>query len=455
MSGANAQHTSNVNITPRTSGPNPNTLRWSYYTGDPVRQLQASTVIAPEGSIYFGSNAGVYQAVHGKMHSLTSNGALRWMYDRDFDMAPGTYLLNIYSTPALGLYSMPDTESGFARGESVTPAPQYAVYFGCSDGKLRCLSSAGTLLWRSAYLGGPIDGGPVIGSNGRVYVAVNDDNPQGEQNIYCFDPNVPATSPYNKQPVWSTHVDGGCPGGVALFEQGSNTYLYIVGQWGQVKKMRDGGSSAVPVWTQPLNTPGGVGIACYGTVDPSGRVFTASWGGGTVPGAIFGLDANGVSIWQVPFNPNERIDSCTDGVTTGSFGAIEGFPGGISMKQQTTTLYFGTQRSPTSSPFADYSLLLEVQNIVPGVARVIRLHSVDYFDPTLAFAHYEIGGQPQQTLFFANEDGTVYMTDADGVDQWSPATAARMDHPGLALAADGTLYVGCNNGTMYAFWGPK
>lgn len=387
------------------------------------------------------------------------------MYDRDFDMPQGTYLLNVLSTPALGLYSVAEGGEG-ARFESPIQAPQYGVFFGCDDGKVRCLAaSSGALLWRSVYLNGSISGGPVIGTNGRVYVTMDLDNPQHTlPNVFCFDQNVPPSNQYNKQPLWSTHVDGGCQGGASLYETFdayghlAQTFVYVVGTSGQVRKIRDVGNQGVDQWIQSLNMPQTSWIFSYPLVHGDGSIYTGSYNNQNNGGAIYGLDRFGDSVWN-PANgfPNYRIDTCTDGFNQGPFGSIEGFPGSISVASHSFTLFFGTQEAPDGTTFGGQCTMLNIDTgIYPIEARIIRSKPAgDRFDPTPAAGRYVTGGYDAYALFFAAEDGAVFMTDLSGGDLWPPATAARMDHPGMTIASDGTNYVGCNDGTLYAYWGPK
>ena len=129
MYGRNQLHTSNSPflMNPLTDGK----LRWKLFMGS---QIQSSPSIGTDGTIYFGTDAGLVYAV-------SSTGEVIWKYQ-----TRGA----VISTPALSQKDM--------------------IFFGSWDKKLYALrASTGVLLWTYEKVFDIIQSSPVIDENNHIY----------------------------------------------------------------------------------------------------------------------------------------------------------------------------------------------------------------------------------------------------------------------------------------------
>jgi outer membrane protein assembly factor BamB len=115
-------------------GPSQANLRWVFNSGDSF--AGCSPVVAEDGTIYIGSS-------NGKAYAVRSNGFRKWLAD----VGGG-----VSGTPALTL-----------DGGLLVPSV---------DGRLYCLESAGGALRWYVNFGTPLEGSPVSGPGGRVYLQV-------------------------------------------------------------------------------------------------------------------------------------------------------------------------------------------------------------------------------------------------------------------------------------------
>jgi outer membrane protein assembly factor BamB len=111
------------------------TRRWSYTAG---RNVRSSPAIAPDGTIYIGTD-------RGNICALNPDGSLQWSYQTDGDI--------IYSSPAIG--------------------SDGTVFVGTQDNSLYALNPDGTLKWRYET-GGDVRSAPTIGPDGTIYFTSND-----------------------------------------------------------------------------------------------------------------------------------------------------------------------------------------------------------------------------------------------------------------------------------------
>lgn len=110
----------------------------------PVPLIAASTspspAVAPDGTIYIGSNGGTGGATSGTVHAISPEGTPIWEYQTTYD---------VRSSPAIS-----------ADG---------TVYIGVMDGSIYAFSSNGTVKWRYLANGG-IYGSPAVAADGSIYV---------------------------------------------------------------------------------------------------------------------------------------------------------------------------------------------------------------------------------------------------------------------------------------------
>ncbi len=112
------------------------TRKWTY---GPIKSIQASPAIGPNGNVYAGSGAGIFYAVG-------PGRDLQWSYETE-GAADDHY---IYSSPAVDSNGV--------------------VYFGSSNNYIYALNADGTLKWKY-NTGDRIVTSPAIGANGTIYIA--------------------------------------------------------------------------------------------------------------------------------------------------------------------------------------------------------------------------------------------------------------------------------------------
>lgn len=106
-------------------------LKWRYLTGGPIG---SSPAIAANGTIYIGSE-------DARLYALNSDGSITWIY-QSFG--------RIRSSPAI--------------------AADGTIYFGSDDTLLYAIYPEGYLNWGLDVGGRPLTKGPVLGSDGRLYI---------------------------------------------------------------------------------------------------------------------------------------------------------------------------------------------------------------------------------------------------------------------------------------------
>ncbi|GMV38233.1 MAG: hypothetical protein AMXMBFR61_27410 [Fimbriimonadales bacterium] len=441
MAGRDARHTGRQVFEPL-FGLNPGSIYWIFDTGDLYRKLQGSCAIGPEGRIYFTSESTV--ASHGKafgVNVVSGQPQLAWMYDRDSPGGPA--LPNMLSIPALGLLEPEEVEEW----DGPQPPP-YGVFFGCGDGRLRGLSPTGQLLWRSADLGDDIASGPVIGSNGRVYVCV--DSGGGSGWLCAF---TSVNSGNEVQPIWSVPIGTGAVASPAIWEEDGNTYLICVSTEGIVYKVRDAGRQGDVQWSQNLRvdqspTP----VVTYAAIADDGTIYVGTFWV-SFRGFVYAVNQDGTFKWTgLPRNRIEVARKMTFPIQEDQFGPIEGSPcigpGG--------DVFVGTQEASQGIFLGEHHLLRVVDLGATGLATIIHVSNPPTrVDPTPMVGIKSPQGTPY--LVFAPENGYVYAAhpSSGAVLQGFPAITSGLERPGVVMDFSGIIYVGANNGKLYAVVGPN
>jgi RHS repeat-associated protein len=149
-------------------------FKWSF-TADGF--IDTAPTLAPDGTIYVGTNPGT-------LYAVTSNGSFKWSFHQ-----PG----NFASTPAVGsdgtvyigsnfsfvhaLTASGTLKWSFRTLGSVSASPAIGsdgtIYVGSWGGILYALTPSGALRW-SARADGPFESSPAIGSDGTIYVGSDD-----------------------------------------------------------------------------------------------------------------------------------------------------------------------------------------------------------------------------------------------------------------------------------------
>jgi outer membrane protein assembly factor BamB len=149
-------------------------VRWSVALGD---RAYATPGVAADGTLYAGADG-------GKLVALTPEGKTKWTLDTDGDADTGPALAKdgtivvaggrmVYAVTPLGYVKW-----RFAARRKVFTAPAIApsgrIVFGSQDHHAYALSPEGALVW-STDLGADVDGAPVVGDDGAVFVGTDGD----------------------------------------------------------------------------------------------------------------------------------------------------------------------------------------------------------------------------------------------------------------------------------------
>jgi outer membrane protein assembly factor BamB len=149
--------------------------KWSFKTG---AWVDSSPAIGSDGSICFGSRDGTF-------YSLTPNGSLKWRFPShgQIESSPaigrtgricfGSHDKNFYCLAADGAKQWEFKTRG-AIISSPALDEKDGSYFTSIDGFLYALNADGTLKWK-LHTGGITQSSPVVGTDGSIFVGVNDE----------------------------------------------------------------------------------------------------------------------------------------------------------------------------------------------------------------------------------------------------------------------------------------
>ncbi len=212
--------------------PAPGAEVWKFLTGGAVF---ASPAMGPDGSVYVGSEDGLFYA-------LSSGGGLKWVFtagdwiDSTAAVHEGTVYFGSWDNY---LYAL-DAATGalkwqFETGGPILSSPAVApggtVYAGSGDGLLYALTPEGTLKWFAVTLGA-VDASPAVAPDGTVYAASYDGclyafSPQGEALwTYCAESIEGLDSRIHSSPAIG-------PDGTVYFGSG-NGHFYAVSPEGML-----------------------------------------------------------------------------------------------------------------------------------------------------------------------------------------------------------------------------
>jgi outer membrane protein assembly factor BamB len=330
-------------------GPATNQLRWVFSTGLSEKEggIETDPVIGPDGTLYIGSNNGIFYALSPE------NGSIRWAFPTAFDT------FAIYSTPFVD--------------------QQAIVYFGAKDGNVHAVRAPkkgimGELVW-SYNLGTTIQTSPAVTPDGTLVIGADD------WAYYGITPPRTGSGPKVK---WRFQTQG-------------------------------------TLITSP-------------TVDSYGTVFVAS-----MDGKVYALEppkeaGQPVKVrWS--FSSGARDDK----------GGFENAP----VIDNEGTLYIGGNDGIL---YALDTKTGKVKWTFDGVARAgYRTYAI--------FSSVAIG--PDRTIYFGGKNGDLYaLRERAGAFRTTVEVLWRYRlGPGIQssplLAADGTVYIGDEKGTLHAVLPPK
>lgn len=220
-------------------------LRWRMPTG---REILASPVVGPDGSIYIGS-------LDGKFYAFNPDGSQKW--------APKQTGGAIYGSAAIG-------RDG-------------TLYFGSHDQSVYAIAPDGTTLWEF-FTNGAIDVSPALGADGTVYVM------SADRNFYALDPS-PASATRRK---WATPMGVSSASSPAVRSDG---VILFGADDNRVHGLRPDGSKLIPF--NLGKTDADDAITSSPLVTPDGAIYIAS-----VNGAFLRLDTNGAPLSTVSSWPS-------------------------------------------------------------------------------------------------------------------------------------------------------
>ena len=306
----------------------------------PRADVQSSSVIGPDGTIYISDFPGVLFALRD---SATASDQLEavWRFHpptaSSFHATPAlssdgsTIYLGFasggFSGPsAATLYALNTASTGQAQVKwmadlgatrvmaSPTVGPDGTVYVATSDGHLFAVASDGTARW-SVQTGATIKSAPAVGADGTIYHATSDGNmyavsPQGQIKwMFTFADHLGPTPLVIATPTAAGGGAGGGANGIGsgasptigndgtIFIGANNSNMYAVTTDGNLKWLFEAQRELAGIWTTPALS-----------ADGSTIYFGANAGG------IYALNtADGSKKWQFPVYGSIYASSTLDG----------------------------------------------------------------------------------------------------------------------------------------------
>jgi hypothetical protein len=195
------------------------TVKWAYKT---EAWVHGCPTIAPDGTIYCGSDDGYLYAFHrnGTLLWKTYTGSGMWAspsLDKEGNLYFGMWHSKIMSVAPNGSvrWTFPLPEGDMVWGSTAAISDDGTVYIGnyidhgtTNGGELIALGLDGSLKWRKVISDYMLYSSPVIGSNGAIYICslLRDDDLCGL--LHCFGSGTPRTVELTKPRPNSLYVFG-------------------------------------------------------------------------------------------------------------------------------------------------------------------------------------------------------------------------------------------------------
>jgi outer membrane protein assembly factor BamB/subtilisin family serine protease len=225
--------------------------QWQAVTGDAVT---CSPAIAPDGSVYVGSNDNIFYA-------FNPDGSVKWTHTAQ----------SVFDTSSAAI------------------GPDGSVYAGCTDGNVYAFAADGTLKWTftvptpsaSSGLDKGLSSSPALGADGTVYIHDDDGNLYAINSLGALSWTAPATGVSYAAPTIA--LDG------TIYLGTFSGFLYAFNPDGSVKW----------TFTAPV---AGEEIYTAAAIDASGNLYF-----GTLSGNFYSIDSTGHLRWS--FSASASISS--------------------------------------------------------------------------------------------------------------------------------------------------
>ncbi|MEP0766200.1 MAG: PQQ-like beta-propeller repeat protein [Fimbriimonadia bacterium] len=463
MMGHDARHTGRTTVVPA----NPalrGTIKWIYDPNDThndpdeVDAIHAGAAIGPDGKLFFGTT-------HGRFICLNkATGQRLWSYPPPSQPPASAHEQGVYGTPALGVaYS--------AGGDGLDGPPGqelYNVYFTTDDGRLWCFRADGSLVW-IRQVGEAIGGSPVIGSNGRIYVAWSNG---ATRKAYVSAYDAAGTSKWVQElPAHPTQLVGVIAGPAV----GDNGTVYVGDTLGRLHAVVDRGTYGELKWPNPYKNPAGApGVHCEPVIGDDGTIYYTTFyqqvGNGLHAVVDNGLYQAPSSKWHHDtYMPLDFLTSVAGPLGLEAVDPVEGGPF-LDWTAEGARIWFGTFVGGPSR-FIRVEECTEPGDPPPRWAEgvVVTDHPlINNVDAVGACARwYDAEGRMQQAIVIAYEEPIVYSFRLEAhfpapVYWWRllyPTFPDTIERPQLSIDSDGTVYVGSSHpryrsGRLFAIWGP-
>lgn len=368
------------------------TQKWEYSTGDAI--YYSSPAIGADGTIYVGNGAPFAINVPRTFYAFNTDGSVKWTYPIGFNT------------------------------DSPVVASDGTIYVQDTLSTLYAFSSSGTLKWQytldcSLNVGQVV---PAIGSDGTVYI--------GAGGLYAINPGgtlkwrVGVPTGAGEESCLGASGYGQIRSGPAIAPDGTiyaavnvqsliNAAVIAVTPDGKLKWTLDLGGFAAPynvswIFSSPaVASDGTIYIGSETGMDP------------TDINTIFALNSDGAVKWTYDVPGGRTIRSSP---TIGSDGTIY-----IGAKAGNSTTAELLALNPDGSLKWSYPLVLAGADI--------------YCTPT-------VGADGR--IFFGAETSMLYALNPDGTLSDTFNASAGINWTSPAIASDGTIYIGDNNGHFYA-----